>query len=120
TLEIESGVNDPMAIFLTTLMIQVLMMPETFGLLDLLSQLVMQFGLGIVLGLLLGRAMAWIMKRAQVGEGLSALLLCSGGVAAFALVNSVGGSGFIAVYLVGLVVGNRIRRAGENLLKAMD
>jgi len=120
TLEIESGVNDPMAIFLTTLMIQVLMMPETFGVLDLLSQLAMQFGLGIVLGLLLGRGMAWIMKRAQVGEGLSALLLCSGGVAAFALVNSLGGSGFIAVYLVGLVVGNRIRRAGENLLKAMD
>src|SRR5690606_34457777 len=120
TLEIESGVNDPMAIFLTTLMIQALMMPETFGVLDLLSQLAMQFGLGIVLGLLLGRAMAWIMKRAQVGEGLSELLLCSGGVEAFALVNSVGGSGFIAVYLVGLVVGNRIRRAGENLLKAMD
>ncbi|TXL68694.1 potassium/proton antiporter [Zeimonas arvi] len=120
TLEIESGVNDPMAIFLTTLMIQALMMPETFGLADLLSQLAMQFGLGIVLGLLLGRVMAWIMKRAQVGEGLSALLLCSGGVAAFALVNLVGGSGFIAVYLVGLVVGNRIRRAGENLLKAMD
>ena len=120
TLEIESGVNDPMAIFLTTLMIQVLMMPETFGLLELIGQLLMQFGLGIALGLALGRAMSWIMKRAQVGEGLSALLLCSGGVAAFAFVNSLGGSGFIAVYLVGLIVGNRIRRAGENLLKAMD
>jgi len=120
TLEIESGVNDPMAIFLTTLMIQVLMMPDTFGGLDLLRQLGMQFGIGTALGLLLGRAMAWIMKRALVGEGLSALLLCSGGVAAFALVNSIGGSGFIAVYLVGLIVGNRMRRTGENLLRAMD
>ncbi|MCM5570580.1 potassium/proton antiporter [Burkholderiaceae bacterium FT117] len=120
TLEIESGVNDPMAIFLTTMMIQVLMAPDTFGVGQLLAQLAMQFGLGVVLGLALGRAMAWIMKRAQVGEGLSALLLCSGGVVAFALVNSVGGSGFIAVYLVGLVVGNRMRRTGENLLKAMD
>jgi len=64
--------------------------------------------------------MAWIMKRALVGEGLSALLLCSGGVAAFALVNTIGGSGFIAVYLVGLIVGNRMRRTGENLLRAMD
>ncbi|MCZ7561522.1 MAG: cation:proton antiporter [Burkholderiaceae bacterium] len=43
-----------------------------------------------------------------------------GGVAAFALVNALGGSGFIAVYLVGLVIGNRTRRAGENLLRAMD
>lgn len=120
TLEIESGVNDPMAIFLTTLMIQVLMTPDTFGGLDLLRQLVMQFGIGIGLGLLLGRVMAWIMKRALVGEGLSALLLCSGGVTAFALVNSIGGSGFIAVYLVGLIVGNRMRRTGENLLRAMD
>ena len=58
-----------------------------------------------VLGIGLGRALAWAMQRASLGEGLGALLLCSGGVAAFALVNALGGSGFIAVYLVGLVVG---------------
>ncbi|RPH65700.1 MAG: potassium/proton antiporter, partial [Burkholderiales bacterium] len=73
-----------------------------------------------VLGIALGRALAWAMQRASLGEGLGALLLCSGGVASFALVNALGGSGFIAIYLVGLVVGNRTRRAGENLLRAMD
>jgi cell volume regulation protein A len=120
TLEIESGVNDPMAIFLTTLLIQALMLPGSVQGWTMVRELFVQFGLGMVLGIALGRAMAWIMKRAQVGEGLSALLLCSGGVTAFAIVNMAGGSGFIAIYLVGLIVGNRMRRSGENLLRAMD
>src|SRR5690606_22356468 len=79
-----------------------------------------QFGLGGILGLGLGLAIAWAMRRAQVGEGLSALLLCSGGVTVFALTSMLGGSGFVAVYLVGLVVGNQLRRTAENLLRAMD
>ncbi|MBW7923171.1 MAG: potassium/proton antiporter [Burkholderiaceae bacterium] len=120
TLEIESGINDPTAIFLTTLMIEVLMAPEELAGFGLVRQLVVQFGLGGILGLALGQAMAWTMRRAQVGEGLSALLLCSGGVTAFALTGVLGGSGFVAVYLVGLTVGNRLRRTAENLLRAMD
>ncbi len=120
TLEIESGINDPTAIFLTTLMIEVVMAPDEVRGLELVRQLVVQFGLGAALGLVLGFAMAWIMRQAVVGEGLSALLLCSGGVTAFGIVNTLGGSGFIAVYLVGLVVGNRMRRSAENLLRAMD
>ncbi len=120
TLEIESGINDPTAIFLTTSMIGVLMAPAELSGIDLARRLVLQFGLGAVLGVGLGYAMARVMRAAHVGEGLSALLLCSGGVAAFALVSSLGGSGFVAVYLVGLMVGNRMRRSAENLLRAMD
>jgi len=120
TLEIESGINDPTAIFLTTLMIEVLMAPAELAGFGLVRQLVVQFGLGTVLGLALGQAMAWTMRRVQVGEGLSALLLCSGGVTAFAITGLLGGSGFVAVYLVGLTVGNRLRRSAENLLRAMD
>jgi len=120
TLEIESGVNDPMAIALTTVLIELVMTPDDARGLKMAGELALQFGLGTVLGIGLGRALSWAMQRASLGEGLGALLLCSGGVAAFALVNALGGSGFIAVYLVGLVVGNRTRRAGENLLRAMD
>ncbi|MBX3623321.1 MAG: potassium/proton antiporter [Rhizobacter sp.] len=120
TLEIESGVNDPMAIALVTVLIELLTSVGEARGLAMVGELVLQFGLGTVLGIGLGRALAWAMQRASLGEGLGALLLCSGGVAAFALVNALGGSGFIAVYLVGLVVGNRTRRAGENLLRAMD
>src|SRR5690606_32970546 len=104
----------------TTVLIELLMTPDDARGLAMVGELALQFGLGTVLGIGLGRALAWAMQRASLGEGLGALLLCSGGVAAFALVNALGGSGFIAVYLVGLVVGNRTRRAGENLLRAMD
>lgn len=120
TLEIESGVNDPMAIALVTVLIELLMSVGEARGPAMVGELALQFGLGTVLGIGLGRALGWAMQRASLGEGLGALLLCSGGVAAFALVNALGGSGFIAVYLVGLVVGNRTRRAGENLLRAMD
>lgn len=120
TLEIESGTNDPMAIFFTMMLIQYLMMPQSLQGFALVRELVMQFGIGLALGVLFGHAMAWLMKRAAVGDGLSALLLCSGGVVGFALVHALGGSGFVAVYLIGLVVGNRTRRTGENLLQAMD
>ncbi|MCD6681329.1 MAG: potassium/proton antiporter [Burkholderiaceae bacterium] len=120
TLEIESGINDPTAIFLTTLMIEVLMAPAELEGWGLARQLVVQFGLGGILGLALGFAMAAVMRRAHVGEGLSALLLCSGGVTAFGITSILGGSGFVAVYLVGLIVGNRLRRTAENLLRAMD
>lgn len=120
TLEIESGINDPTAIFLTMTMIEVLMAPDDLQGIELARQLVVQFGLGGIFGIAFGFAMAWVMRGAQVGDGLSALLLCSGGIVAFAITSMLGGSGFVAVYLVGLVVGNRLRRTAENLLRAMD
>ncbi len=120
TLEIESGINDPTAIFLTMTMIEVLMAPDDLQGIELARQLVVQFGLGGLFGIAFGFAMAWVMRGAQVGDGLSALLLCSGGIVAFAVTSMLGGSGFVAVYLVGLVVGNRLRRTAENLLRAMD
>lgn len=120
TLEIESGINDPTAIFLTMMLIEYLMAGQSLSGLAMLRELVLQLGVGLLLGVLGGWAMAWIMTRAAVGDGLSALLLCSGGVVGFAVTNSLGGSGFVAVYVIGLVVGNRSRRSGENLLQAMD
>ncbi len=120
TLEIESGINDPTAIFLTMTMIEVLMASADLQGMELARQLVGQFGLGGIFGIAFGFTMAWVMRHAQVGEGLSALLLCSGGIVAFAVTSMLGGSGFVAVYLVGLVVGNRLRRTAENLLRAMD
>src|SRR5690606_31263583 len=94
TLEIESGINDPTAIFLTMTMIEVLMAPDDLQGIELARQLVVQFGLGGLFGIAFGFAMAWVMRGAQVGDGLSALLLCSGGIVAFAVTSMLGGSGF--------------------------
>ena len=120
TLEIESGVNDPMAIFLTITLIELLMQPAGLSGLQVALELVRQFGLGAVIGVALGFALSMLTPRIQVGEGLNALLLCSGGVAVFGVTNLVGGSGFLAVYLTGLVLGNRRVHASEDVMRAMD
>lgn len=120
TLEIESGINDPMAIFLTIVLIDVLMKAEGLSVYSLLVLLVQQFSLGCGLGLGFGYLLSELFKRIRVGEGLHALLLCSGGVAVFSLTNLAGGSGFLAVYLLGLIVGNRRHHLAEGVLRAMD
>ena len=78
TLEIESGLNDPMAIFITLMLVGVMMNPEvSFGW-EMLITLIQQFGLGMLLGLGLGALLSEILLRARSNEGLHALLLCSG------------------------------------------
>lgn len=120
TLEIESGLNDPMAIFITLMLVSVLVDPEVQWGVGMLSTLVQQFGLGALMGIVLGVVISELLLRVRSNEGLHALLLCSGGAMVFALTNLVGGSGFLAIYLTGLVAGNRRGGTGDNVLKAMD
>ncbi len=120
TLEIESGLNDPMAIFITLMLVGVLVNPEIgFGW-TMLITLVQQFGLGVLMGLSLGALLSEILLRVRSNEGLHALLLCSGGAMVFATTNLAGGSGFLAIYLAGLVAGNRRGGTGDNVLRSMD
>jgi potassium/hydrogen antiporter len=120
TLEIESGINDPMAIFLTIALIEVLTQSGTLSAPDLLLQLTLQFGIGCGFGIGFGYLLSGVFRRVRVGEGLQALLLCSGGVALFGLTNLAGGSGFLAIYLTGLIVANRRQHVGEDVMRAMD
>ncbi len=120
TLEIESGVNDPMAVFLTLGMIEVIQSGASAPDLTLFVQLIQQFGLGAVIGGGAGYLLSRIVQSVHVGEGLYALLIASGGLLVFAGCNLLGGSGFLAVYLTGLVIGNRRIPGGENVLRAMD
>ncbi|WP_354683972.1 potassium/proton antiporter [Cupriavidus necator] len=119
-LEIESGINDPMAIFLTLTLIEWLTAPDGMTPLGLLTRLVVQFGVGGVLGLALGYCLATVLERIHVAEGLQAILLCSGGAMVFALVQAAGGSGFLAVYLTGMLIGNRERAVTSDTMRAMD
>lgn len=120
TLEIESGVNDPIVIFFTVALIETIRTGQQLSLLALSLSLIEQFAIGSALGVIFGWLLSEIFKRTHVSEGLQALLLCSGGVGVFALTNLAGGSGFLAVYLLGLVVGNYRYRVGENVFRAMD
>jgi cell volume regulation protein A len=120
TLEIESGVNDPMAIFLTLSLVQAINQPGGMGGIEIFLDLVAQLVIGTAGGVLGGRALSAVIGRLHITEGLSALFICAAGLGIFALTNLAGGSGFLAAYLVGLIVGNRKHRAGEDVLRAMD
>jgi len=120
TLEVESGVNDPMAVFLTLTLIGITTAAVAPTAAGLALSFVQQFGVGLVAGVVLGFPLSALVQRARLGDGLTALLICAGGVAIFAATNRLGGSGFLAVYLVGLICGNRRRHASDGTLRAMD
>lgn len=120
TLEIESGANDPMAIFLVTALIALTMQPEKAGVGAFLLMLVQQMGFGMAMGYVGGRVLARMVRRLHLAEGLYALLIVSGGLLVFAFTNLIGGSGFLAVYLAGILVGNRRSHATEHVLRVMD
>ncbi|KPV41738.1 hypothetical protein AN478_01330 [Thiohalorhabdus denitrificans] len=120
TLEIESGLNDPLAVFLVLGLVGLILEPGETGPLAMVLALVQQFVLGCLGGLLGGWLVAVLGERARLAEGLFALLIASGGLVVFAGTNQLGGSGFLAIYVLGLVVGNWRHRPLDPTLKAMD
>ncbi|MCB1561376.1 MAG: potassium/proton antiporter, partial [Xanthomonadales bacterium] len=120
TLEIESGSNDPFAVFLTVLLVAWIASHGEMGVGEMLVSLGQQIVTGAVLGGIGGRAIAAALNRLALPAGLHPLLAVSGAVALFGLTGLLGGSGFLAVYLAGLVVGNRPVRAFANVLSVQD
>ncbi|MDR0635132.1 MAG: potassium/proton antiporter [Azoarcus sp.] len=120
TLEVESGANDPMAILLVTVLVDMLVNPGQAGPLAFVRMLASQMVLGGGLGVLGGIVLARLLLRLHLAEGLYALLIVSGGLMIFAAANLLGGSGFLAVYFAGVIVGNRRCHATEHVLRVMD
>ena len=106
TLEIESGTNDPMAIFLTIMLIE-LLVGEIGGIVETVLFFVQQFGLGIVIGAGGGWLIARLMRWVDLEPGLYSLLALSLGFCVFGITSVLGGSGFLAIYLAGLMIGNQ-------------
>ncbi|EGV27877.1 sodium/hydrogen exchanger [Thiorhodococcus drewsii AZ1] len=107
TLEIESGSNDPMAVFLTIAMIEILLSDNQNPGLVMLTEFLRQMGLGAGLGLAGGFTLVWLINRLKMMPGLYPLAAMAGGLSLFATTTAAGGSGFLAIYLAGLVIGNR-------------
>lgn len=120
TLEIESGANDPLAILLVTGLIALNLDPSSQTPVDFLILLVEQIGIGMVLGLLAGHLLSKLLPKVHLAEGMYAILIMSAGLAVFAATNILGGSGFLAIYLAGVIIGNRRVRATEHVLRVMD
>ena len=120
TLELESGCNDPMAILLVSALIGLIMNPAETGFAEMTTLLARQLGLGLLFGYLAGKALARILERISLAEGLYAILIASGGLLVFATTNLLGGSGFLAVYLAGVFIGNSRNSSTEHVLNVMD
>ena len=125
TLEIESGVNDPMAVYLTLAFIALIGGQGSAGASwTLLAwNFLQQFGLGALIGIGGGLGMALLLNKVaarDAGLGVLALLVGSAGLSIFAAAGLAGGSGFLAVYLFGLVVANRATKAVSPILAVMD
>ena len=104
-LELESGSNDPMAIFLTVGMIRLITEPGLSPL-SLIWLFVVQMVVGAIVGLAVARAMLFLIKRLELGyEGLYPVLTLAFVLLTFGLTDTIGGSGFLAVYVAGITMG---------------
>ncbi|NRF68128.1 potassium/proton antiporter [Aquincola sp. S2] len=122
TIEVESGLNDPMAVFLVLSLIALIKAPDSGGA-DLLALFAHHAGWGAAIGLGAGLLLAWGLHRLPLDEhrqGLTALLLAAAGLVVFALAGLVDASAFVAVYLFGLVLAQRARRTVRAALPALD
>ncbi len=107
-LELESGSNDPMAYMLTILLVGVLTsstndlsIGASFGF------FFMQMGIGAVAGYGIGRIAVWTINKIKLdNQSLYTVLLLAFIFFSFAFTDLIGGNGYLAVYLAGLVVGN--------------
>ncbi|PXX95318.1 potassium/proton antiporter [Halomonas sp. LBP4] len=119
TLEIESGTNDPMAIFLTIMLVE-LLVGEIGDMMSTSLFLVQQFGFGLVIGLGGGWLIAKLLRWVDLAPGLYSLLALALGFCVFGLTSVLGGSGFLAIYLAGLMIGNQPGRHLNFILPVHD
>jgi len=122
TLEVESGSNDPMAIFLTVILVELILAGGSAG--DMSRQFAIAFaaqmGLGIALGLAGGFLLIATAKRVTLEGALYPIGILSAAICLFSLTGLIGGSGFLAVYVAGLVAGNGGMTGSPGLRRFME
>ncbi len=119
TLEVESGINDPFAIFLTIVLVEILLSGHKAWT-DIASFLVQEAVVGAVFGWLGGVAMVQVLNRLELPQGMHGPFVATGALVTFGLAEVLHGSGFLAVYIAGLLVGNRETRAHGAIVTFLD
>ncbi len=119
TLEVESGSNDPFAVLLTVLLVEFLSVGDQSWR-HVLAVISEQAFLGGIIGIVGGRAMVLVLNRLALAQGLHAPFVASSALVIFGLAAAVHASGFLAVYLAGLVVGNQPTRAHNTVVVFLD
>jgi potassium/hydrogen antiporter len=120
TLELESGMNDPMAVFLTLVCVQILQNPGISAGWYAFEELMIGMVGGTVIGLLGGFVLRWSVERLNLTAALYPILIAAGALVIFAGANVIGASGFLAVYLSGVVLARAPYRAQQLIGRFLD
>jgi cell volume regulation protein A len=112
-LEIESGLNDPMSVFITVALVDALTAPQGINLLSAALLLAKEMAGGAVLGLSGGYLLLWLFRKLDVERSAFPVCAIGGALTVFGGAQVLGASGFLAVYLAGCVVGNYDHPAGQ-------
>ena len=130
TLELESGSNDPMAYILTVVLIQLSLSVGDGSMaavgvkemiVDSLKVLVQQFAAGAMIGAGAGYATVWVMKKVNLNNiPLYSIMLMSIVFFTFAVTDMLGGNGYLAVYITGIIVGNNKMKDRKQVVAFFD
>jgi potassium/hydrogen antiporter len=119
TLEVESATNDPFAIFLTIVLVEILLVGQK-PIPDVIVLLAREAMLGGFVGWVGGRLIVLVLNKIDLPQGLHAPFVAAGALVTFGMAQAIHGSGFLAVYLAGLIVGNHATRAHSTLVAFLD
>jgi cell volume regulation protein A len=119
TLEVESGTNDPMAIFLTIAIAELVATGQRLSGIDLhfLLVFVEEMGLGLIFGIAGGMMIVSILNRFTSDRGLAPIFVLALALLVFSFTGALGGSGFLAVYVAGMYAGNRKMFAKQQITR---
>jgi cell volume regulation protein A len=119
TLEAESGTNDPFAIFLTLMLVEFISLGESSpG--HVIRELAQEGLLGAVIGVIGGRLVVLALNRMALPQGLHAPFVTTAALVIFGIAQIGHASGFLAVYLAGIIIGNRPTRAHNSVVTFLD
>lgn len=120
TLELESGSNDPMAYFLTVSLISLISHPDA-SVWGLIPEFFKGMALGGLAGYGFGKGMIFIVNRIKLDiDGLYPVLILSLMFFTYSFTDVIGGNGFLAVYISGLILGNSNFLHKKSLIRFYD
>jgi cell volume regulation protein A len=120
TLEVESGTNDPFAVILTIVLVQVALGTMGGPWWHVAVSVVETIAIGLTAGILGGFGLVAVLNRITLPTGLHPAFVVTAAVVTFSLAQALEGSGFMAAYVAGLIVGNRPIRAYGSIITFHD
>ena len=119
TLEVESGTNDPFAVFLTLMLVELISSGDS-SFWHVALEFAQEAVLGAIIGVIGGRLVVLALNRVALPQGLHAPFVATAALVIFGGAQIAHASGFLAVYLAGIIIGNRPTRAHNSVVTFLD